>query len=107
MKKYLNERNGKLFTKLFENQGVKVNEGDYDGLPKNADGPFKPPLKTVIKKADTKPEIVQFFKWIKDQVKELTRGQASDDEIRQAFELVIRDMKKTIGKVAKDLIGLN
>jgi len=100
MKKFLNERNGKLFAKLFENQGVKVNEGDYD-MERTPDK-FSPPLQKIAAKADTTPEIVAMFKWVKDQVKELTKGTATDLEIKKAFELVLKDMKNTIGKVVQD-----
>tara|TARA_R100001230_G_C5514270_1_gene53754 strand:- start:72 stop:470 length:399 start_codon:yes stop_codon:yes gene_type:complete len=100
MKKFLNERNGKLFAKLFENQGVKVNEGDYD--MERAPDKFSPPLQKIAAKADTTPEIVAMFKWVKDQVKELTKGTATDLEIKKAFELVLKDMKNTIGKVVQD-----
>jgi hypothetical protein len=46
MKKYLNERNEKLYSRLFENQGIKVKEGDYDtgGDAKKPDK-FGPPMK--------------------------------------------------------------
>jgi len=101
MKKYLNERNSKLFTKLLENQGVKVNEGDFDA-PAAPDGPFRPPMQNLVKKADTTPEIKVMIKWILDQVKELTKGGSTDLEIKKAIELVLKDMKNTIGKVAQD-----
>jgi hypothetical protein len=101
MKKYLNERNSKLFTKLFENQGVKVNEGDFDA-PVAPDGPFRPPMRNLVKKADTTPEIKVVIKWVLDQVKKLTNGGSTDLEIKKAIELVLKDMKSTIGKVAQD-----
>lgn len=190
MKKFLNERNGKLFAKLFENQGIKLQineniddgwkiaadfdvikiktpegymgqesmdlafpgavtaedvalelaggdesmakkieynllrddaflaavksaqndlddysagqmeEGDYD--MERAPDKFSPPLQKIAAKADTTPEIVAMFKWVKDQVKELTKGTATDLEIKKAFELVLKDMKNTIGKVVQD-----
>ena len=101
MKKYLNERNGKLFTKLFESQGVKVNEGDFDSTAP-PDGPFRSPMKNLVKKADTTPEIKVVIKWVLDQVKELTRGGSTDLEIKKALALVLKDMKSTIGKVVQD-----
>ena len=101
MKKFLNERNGKLFAKLFENQGVKVNEGDYDTV-RASDGPFKNPMQSLVKKADTTPEIKVVIKWVLDQVKELTKGGSTDLEIKKALELVLKDMKDTIGKVVQD-----
>ena len=106
MKKFLNERNNKLFKKLFENQGVKV-EGDYDAeMPADKFGnPLQ--LQRIARKADTKPELVTFFKWVKDQVQELTRGQATDLEIRQAFIEVIKDMKDAVGRVVKNTSEVN
>ena len=101
MKKFLNERNSKLFTKLFENQGVKINEGDYDTV-RASDGPFKNPMQSLVKKADTTPEIKVVIKWVLDQVKELTKGGSTDLEIKKALELVLKDMKNTIGKVVQD-----
>ena len=99
MKKFLNERNSKLFKKLFENQGVKV-EGDYDAdMPADK---FGAPLQRIARKADTTPEIVAMFKWVKDQIKDLTKGTATDLEIKKAFELVLKDMRSTIGKVVQD-----
>ena len=77
MKKFLNERNSKLFTKLFENQGVKLNEGDYETeVDQAADGPFRPPMANLIKKANTTPQIKIIIKWVLDQVKDLTKGRS-------------------------------
>jgi len=101
MKKFLNERNSKLFKKLFENQGVKV-EGDYDEEGGIEADKFGPPMQRIARKADTTPEIVAMFKWVKDQIKDLTKGTATDLEIKKAFELVLKDMRNTIGKVVQD-----
>lgn len=118
MKKILNERNEKLFSRLFENQGIKVKEGDYDeetppdkfGKPMKEDetpGLDKALAHTAItkdlKKMNTRPEvaelIIKVISAVKSQLPSL-----SDNILAQAVKDVLSTLKD-MGDDASKLVG--
>tara|TARA_B100000519_G_scaffold70329_1_gene60207 strand:+ start:4656 stop:5138 length:483 start_codon:yes stop_codon:yes gene_type:complete len=118
MKKILNERNEKLFSRLFENQGIKVKEGDYD--EKNPPDKFGKPMKedetpgldkalahtTVakdLKKMNTRPEVAELITKVVSAIKNQLPN-LSDSILAQAVKDVLSTLKD-MGDDASKLVG--
>lgn len=123
MKKFLQQRNERLFNKLFENQGVTIKELDVakmaarqaieeeeleesDYLPAGAEnkvGRFMSSMKGLTKTVDTKQEAAGLIKMVLTNVKELVGDKLTPQEIVASLKLVLKDMAADAKKVATDV----
>jgi len=127
MKKILKERNSKrnnkLFSKLLENQGIKVaelgvpqktawiaKEDDYieeaGELPPGAEQKIDRAMDrmaSVGKAVDTKEEAAGLISQVLSNVKELVGDELTPQEIAASLKMVLRDMAADAKKLAKDV----